>query len=71
MNEEDSFAVKLGRMEVKVDQLIELHKDAQQQRDKDHADHETRIRAVERWMYAVPPALLVSIAALILTFIHH
>lgn len=36
---------------------------------KDIADHEQRLRALERWRYAVPPALLLAIGSTIAAII--
>lgn len=38
---------------------------------EDLTDHETRIRRVEKWMYGVPLAALVSIASLVAAFQPH
>lgn len=34
-------------------------------------DHETRLRAIERWRYAIPPALLVALGSLGVALWHH
>lgn len=31
-------------------------------------DHETRLRRIERWVYAVPPTLLLSIASVVAAY---
>lgn len=28
-------------------------------------DHESRLRSIEKWMYAVPPTLLIAIASVV------
>lgn len=33
------------------------------------ADHEMRIRGVEKWRYALPPTLLISVASLIIALL--
>ena len=33
-------------------------------------DHEARLRAIERWRYAIPPALLVGIGSLVVALLH-
>lgn len=43
---------RLARIETKLDQAL-----------SNHADHEKRIRLVERWKYALPVSALAAIAA--------
>jgi hypothetical protein len=45
--------------------VIELQLTASTTRD---SDHETRLRAVERWMWGVPASLVAGVAALVATF---
>lgn len=50
---------RLVRLETKLDLLLEQIKN-----DKDRsADHEARLRRVERWTYALPPTALVAVLA--------
>lgn len=42
---------RLGHMDGKLDRLTD--------------DHETRLRKVERWVYAIPPTLLLAGASII------
>jgi hypothetical protein len=46
-DEQDSMRVIIARMEVKLDGLIETNKTRGE-------DHENRLRALERWKYALP-----------------
>ena len=56
--ESDSPSVLLARIEVKLDMAL-----------KDSADHETRIRSLERWRYALPVALLITLVSTVSTII--
>jgi hypothetical protein len=42
---------RLAHMDTKLDRLT--------------SDHETRLRKVERWIYAVPPTLLIAASSVI------
>ncbi|MFJ9413029.1 MULTISPECIES: hypothetical protein [unclassified Streptomyces] len=44
---EESLRVIVARMEVKLDGLIDVNKSRGE-------DHESRLRALERWKYALP-----------------
>lgn len=50
---------RLVRLETKIDMFLE-RLGAEQQRT---ADHEARLRKVERWQYALPPTVLVAALA--------
>lgn len=54
--DEESTPVRLARIETKLDFLID-----------GGGDHESRIRGLEKWRYAIPPALFTSVAALLTT----
>jgi hypothetical protein len=45
----------LGRIELRQESVVQ--------------DHEARLRRVERWVYAVPPAIIVSAAAIIVAIV--
>lgn len=47
---------RLARIEVKLDQMIEAFKHVSN-------DHETRIRQLERWKYALPVSALMTVIA--------
>lgn len=34
-------------------------------------DHEARLRRTERWLYALPPSLLLALASLIVALLEH
>lgn len=61
MNGNDRITLEVVRAELsgKLDLLLERSTEAK--RDLD--DHETRIRSVERWKYAVPASILMATAA--------
>ncbi|MFE6846578.1 hypothetical protein [Streptomyces sp. NPDC057686] len=64
-DEETSVAIKLARVEIKIDQIIEV------QRIRGE-DHESRIRALERWRYALPTtALILAVASSAITVISY
>lgn len=44
---------RLSAWEVKVDKVVD--------------DHERRLRAVEKWMYAIPVSVLVALVSLVAT----
>ena len=46
---------RLRRIEAKLDEVT--------------SDHERRLRAVEKWVYAIPPTLLIAIAAIVAAII--
>lgn len=50
------FVERLVRIEVKLDELLKAQ-------DKGHEDHETRLRAIERWKYALPLTALTAVAS--------
>ncbi|MER5252884.1 hypothetical protein [Streptomyces sp. NPDC002855] len=52
-DEEIQVAVRLARIEEKLDQLVETNRVRGE-------DHENRIRALERWRYAIPPTLVLA-----------
>lgn len=56
----DAFVVvdRLARIEVKLDEVLKVH-----------ADHENRLRAVERWKYALPVTAFTALVSVVLTVI--
>lgn len=57
----------LTRIEAKLDHLAETYTSHL----TDHADHETRIRSLEKRVWAIPSmAVIIAIASAIMTFIH-
>lgn len=67
-DDRDVFGVHIGAREV-YDQLIGLREDVQtlvhqgRATTEQLADHEDRIRTIERWKYGVPTAVLASVAS--------
>lgn len=51
-----SLSLSLLSLDKKIDRVIDVMV----------ADHETRLRRVERWVWSVPPAVLVAGASLVL-----
>ena len=47
MDEDEQVNVKMARVEVKLDYLIDVSRTRGE-------DHEKRLRALERWKYALP-----------------
>lgn len=62
MENERGIGERLAVIEVHIKELVEVNKSRGE-------DHERRIRAMERWMYALPPALLISVASIALTLV--
>ncbi len=52
---EDVTLGEIGRTLVRIEQRL----------DKLGDDHETRLRRVEKWVYAVPPTLILAAASVI------
>ncbi|MEU8683127.1 MULTISPECIES: hypothetical protein [Streptomyces] len=50
MDEDENVNVKMARMEVKLDYLIDVSRTRGE-------DHEKRLRALERWKYALPVSM--------------
>ena len=46
----------LGRIELRQERVIE--------------DHEARLRRVERWVYGIPPSILIAAAAVVVALLH-
>lgn len=61
MDERDRITLEVVRAELngKLDLLLERSLEAK----ADIADHETRIRTVEKWKYGVPASILMALAA--------
>lgn len=53
-----SEPITLGEIGRKIDSLDSSIK-------KVLDDHESRLRSIERWMYAVPPTLLIAVASVV------
>lgn len=52
--------------------LGEIHRTMQrieQKVDKVTDDHEARLRRVEKWMYAVPPTVILAVASVVAQFL--
>jgi len=64
----DSLGVTISAREI-YDQIVGLRDDVRSlvqsnaEVSKELDDHETRLRSVERWKYAVPATLIVSLAS--------
>lgn len=52
---------------LKISGKLDVISQRNQTADAIHADHETRLRMLERWRYAFPVSALASIAAVVLT----
>jgi len=69
---EDLGAVTIGAREI-YDQLVGLREEVRtsthtlQSTAETLADHETRIRAIERWKYSVPTALVTAVVSAAVT----
>ena len=59
---EDESAVVVALMNQRLDQF-------EKKLDKALDDHELRLRRVERWVYALPPTLVLAIASAVLAVI--
>ena len=51
----------------KVDAMSAIVKQA----DEDDADHEVRIRSLERWRYSIPSSLILGAASLLTALLTH
>lgn len=49
----------------KLDSFTAIASAWMEQGKKDHTDYETRLRALERWKYAIPAAVIAPIAVLV------
>lgn len=56
--------VEMKELIVEVRQLTQEYKSSQ----KIDEDHEARLRAVERWMYGIPAAVIIAIISAVVTF---
>lgn len=63
--------VELARLEGTVSALVRELQAMRETVDNRFSDHESRIRTNERWRLTMPPTLLTSVAALVLTIWHH
>lgn len=71
---------RLTQIERKIDRIIDDHENRLRdvetrtgnqaarlsEVETDTRDHEKRLRSVERWMYALPPTLLLSAVSIVL-----
>ncbi|KPI09942.1 hypothetical protein OV450_3433 [Actinobacteria bacterium OV450] len=75
-----SITVKLARVEVKIDQIIEI----QRIRGEDHetrlrvleshqtSDHDARLSALEHWRYALPTtAVVLAVASTVIAVLNY
>lgn len=69
-NSDGSFTVTLADVYAEVRKLTDQVQGMAPQGSV-LADHEARLRSVERWKYAVPPSLISSVIALIIALVEH
>lgn len=55
---------RLARIETKLDMLIAEYAARV-------ADHETRIRGLEKWRYALPVSVVVAVGSMVTAFMHN
>ena len=56
------YPVTIARIEVKLDNALAEHAAHARASEQIHKDHEDRLRAGERWRWAMPITLLVALA---------
>ncbi|MEU5149745.1 hypothetical protein AB0G42_21510 [Streptomyces yangpuensis] len=70
----DPLGVTIGAREI-YDQVVGLRDDVRSltqtnaQLDEQIDDHEQRLRAIERWKYAVPAGLLTGVSGAVVAFL--
>ncbi|MFB7643893.1 hypothetical protein ACFC0S_03145 [Streptomyces sp. NPDC056084] len=69
-SERDPLGVTIGAREI-YDQLVGMREDvrnltqAQEGVSRTLADQEDRLRALERWKYAIPPTVVMAVGSLV------
>lgn len=63
--------VELARLQGSLQSLADSIHTRHEQDTSLHSDHEVRLRALERWRYAIPSTLVLALASIVITILVH
>ena len=64
-----SSEVELARVTERLEGVADRFEEHVERVEKRHDDHEARIRLLEKWRYAIPPAVILATAGVVIEIV--